>query len=558
MGRLLCSRALPPSPRAAYEAAVAAGRLTEDSHQVAAITLLEQLHGELRVWRPPPPPPPPPPPKESKWKGPALDAYGEPIGGGTFYTGVKNAEEGPGLWERLSGMLSGGSAAGELGEGQEPELDSGIAAPKGLYLYGGSGCGKSMLIDDFLAPSIVAPPKAAASWVRRVHLHEFLLEVHQRAHRMRQETPAMGDPTPYLAYELLCETQVLLLDEVAVTDVADALMMRKLFRRLFHAGMVVVATSNRAPDELYLNGLQRPSFVPFISDVEQRCTVHQLGSGTDYRALATEASGVASLSPDGLGTYLHPLGDATSAQISSLWGLLTDGQPTAPQQLALSGRSLAVPDASSAAAAARFSFGDVCGQPLGAEDYLTLAAAYGIVVIEGVPRLTLSHATELRRLIVMVDALYDANVLLVLSADAPMESLFAAEGSDSHADQFGDVIGNIVQNSGDEAFAWSRTLSRLREMRSEAYVSRARRRKGLKQAERRGTALRLQQMAEQGGFDFAAFAELCQQRRMEVPEPRLKELFDQADADHSGKIDGAEVDKLISLLSADRDMSDER
>lgn len=477
-----------------------------------------------------------------------MDAYGEPIGGGTFYTGVKN-DEGGGLFSSLSGLFGGGGGD-DGGEGKEPELTSSIAAPKGVYMYGGSGCGKSMMVDDFLAPAIVPPPKAAATWVRRVHLHEFMLEVHQRAHRLRQVMPTIGDPTPYLAYELMCETQVLLLDEVAVTDVADALMMRKLFRRLFHAGIVVVATSNRAPSELYLNGLQRASFLPFISDVELRCAVHHLTSTTDYRALATASSGVATLSDDGLGAYLHPLSDVTSSHVSSLWSVLTSGLLTGPQDLDLSGRTLHVPDASMPAAAARFAFPDVCGQPLGAEDYLKMASAYGAVIIEGVPRMTLRDATELRRFIVLVDALYDANALLVLSADAPMEALFSAEGSDAHADKFGDVIGNIVQDSGDEAFAWRRTLSRLREMSSEVYVSRARSRMALKQAERRESAKRLLQMAEVG-FDYAAFAALSREGGMEVSEARLKELFEQADVDRSGKIDRDEVDKLIRRLFSD-------
>jgi hypothetical protein len=151
---------------------------------------------------------------------------------------------------------------------------------------------------------------------------------------------------------------------------------------------------------------------------------------------------------------------------------------------------------------------------------------------------------------VLVDALYDANALLVLSADAPMEALFSAEGSDAHADKFGDVIGNIVQDSGDEAFAWRRTLSRLREMSSEVYVSRARSRMALKQAERRESAKRLLQMAEVG-FDYAAFAALSREGGMEVSEARLKELFEQADVDRSGKIDRDEVDKLIRRLFSD-------
>ena len=286
-----------------------------------------------------------------------MDSYGEPIGGGTFYTGVKNDDDGGGFFSRITGFFSGGSD-----EEQEPNLSS-ITAPRGVYLHGGTGCGKTMMVDRFFGPSVVPPPGAAPTWVRRTHLHEFLMEVHQRAHRLRQETPAMGDPVPYLAYELLCETQVLLLDEVAVTD-ADALMLRKLFRRLFSYGLIVVATSNRAPSELYLNGLQRDSFLPFISDLESRCDIHVLTATTDYRALATAASGIARLTPDGLGAYLYPLDPATDRKVTSLWEMLTHGDgAVGPRELALTGRTLSVRLASDASRAARFSFEELCANP---------------------------------------------------------------------------------------------------------------------------------------------------------------------------------------------------
>ena len=472
------SKRLSISPRTAYDAAVRAGELQQDVHQQTAIDELERLHDELQVWRPPPPPPPPPPPKASKWNGPSIDAYGEPIGGGTFYTGQKTElleDNSSGLWPWLR-SLAGGSAGDEGGEGKEPGLSVESTTPRGVYMHGGTGCGKSMMMDRFFWPSLVAPQGASASWVRRVHLHEFLIEMHQRAHKLREETPTMGDPVPYLAYELACETQVLLLDEVAVADVADALMLRKLFRRLFNFNLVIVVTSNRAPEELYHNGLQRDSFLQFIDDVEQRCYVHKLLSTVDYRALATAASGTARLSPEGLGAYLHPLDASTAARVASLWALLTEGVPTGPHELQLSGRTLEVPAASEARRTARFTFEELCAQPLGAEDYLAVARAYSTVFVEGVPQLTLSESTELRRLITMVDAFYDQQVMLVVSAAVPKEELFVAVGVDAHTDRFADVIGtSLVQESGDENFAFARTLSRLQEMGSQAYVARSNR-----------------------------------------------------------------------------------
>lgn len=204
--------------------------------------------------------------------------------------------------------------------------------------------------------------------------------------------------------------------------------------------------------------------------------MHKLLSTVDYRALATAASGTARLSPEGLGAYLHPLDASTAARVASLWALLTEGVPTGPHELQLSGRTLEVPAASEARRTARFTFEELCAQPLGAEDYLAVARAYSTVFVEGVPQLTLSESTELRRLITMVDAFYDQQVMLVVSAAVPKEELFVAVGVDAHTDRFADVIGtSLVQESGDENFAFARTLSRLQEMGSQAYVARSNR-----------------------------------------------------------------------------------
>ena len=207
--------------------------------------------------------------------------------------------------------------------------------------------------------------------------------------------------------------------------------------------------------------------------MQHRCDVHELASSTDYRSIASAASGTARLSPGGLGAYLHPLGAQTSTDVATLWDLLSEGQPSGPLTLHLSGRSLDVSVACEATRAARFTFDELCGAPLGPEDYLRISRAFGAVIVEDVPQLSLSRSTELRRLITMIDALYDEQVMLVISAAVPMEQLFVRTGSDAHADRFGDVIGNIVQDSGDEGFAWRRTLSRLQEMSSQAYITRS-------------------------------------------------------------------------------------
>jgi cell division protein ZapE len=183
--------------------------------------------------------------------------------------------------------------------------------PRGVYMYGGVGCGKSLLMDTFFEVAPLDPSRK-----RRVHFHEFMLEMHRRMHELRQANPDMGDPMPYIAYDISSATSLICFDEFQVTDVADALVMRRLFRYLFAHGLVLVATSNRKPDELYKNGIQRASFLPFIADLKERCYVHDLASGTDYRTLAAVTA------TEG-GTYLHPLVPQTKARMDQLFATIS-------------------------------------------------------------------------------------------------------------------------------------------------------------------------------------------------------------------------------------------
>jgi protein AFG1 len=471
--RLCSSSSARISPLQAYDAGVKSGELRRDHCQEAALEHLERLYDEMCSWEPLPPPPPPPPPGKKEWRGPKFDAYGQPIGGGAMYTGVDNkqgGDSGGGFFSAI-GSFFGGGGGGEKnskggGEGADPSLEGLDAVPRGVYMHGGVGCGKSFLMDTFFD---CAPLERGQK--RRVHFHEFMLEVHKRMHELRRDSPDMGDPMPYVAYDISVTTKLLCFDEFQVTDVADALVMRRLFRFLFSHGLIMVATSNRQPTELYKNGIQRDSFLPFIDDLQLRCESHDLASGTDYRTLHAVSAGG--------GTYLHPLGPETSARIEELFRRLTKGEKAPAQTLRLRGRELEVPAAGSSVA--RFTFNELCGRPLGAEDYLGIASAFHTVIVEEIPKLSLNEINQVRRLITMVDAFYDQHVRLVLTAAVAASDLFVpdrSQGKDARDPTLaahGDLLGTskYVPSAQDEVFAFDRTLSRLTEMRTHAYLVRA-------------------------------------------------------------------------------------
>ena len=556
-GRLATRRLLSTStagPIEVYKSMVASGQFREDNHQVAAMLHLDRLYNDLLAYEPTPPKKPPPPKGGKEWKGPQFDAYGQPIGGGAAYTGVdKGGAAGAGfsadgdMFAGLRSLFGGGDDAKKKDDpSAEPSLDGLEKVPLGVYMYGGVGVGKSLLMDTFFD---VAPIDKGKK--RRIHFHEFMLEVHRRMHELRQSNPDMGDPIPYIAYDISVVTQLLCFDEFQVTDVADALVMRRLFRYLFAHGLVMVATSNRKPNDLYLNGIQRDSFLPFIDDLQLRCYSHDLASGTDYRTInAVDASG---------GTYMYPLDDSTRSRVDSLFKRLAKDDPlpggkaAGPQTLRLRGRELKVPAAGNAVA--RFTFSELCGRPLGAEDYLGIATAYHTVVVEEVPALSLNEINQVRRLITMVDAFYDQHVRLILTAAVAEDELFipnrntskAAAGKKGKAgdalgsqglEQHGDLLGTskYVPSSQDEVFAFDRTLSRLREMRSHAYLVRA---------------------ASAGSGGHALFNEnrvpvLLYQTGTAISQKEAAELFTSYDVDASGALEKPEVRLLLQDLSERR------
>jgi cell division protein ZapE len=301
--------------------------------------------------------------------------------------------------------------------------------PSGLYIHGPVGRGKSMLMDLFFA----ALPMGAR---RRVHFHAFMLEVHARLAERRQ-CGAAQEPLAVLADRLIEEAWLLCFDEFHVQNIADAMILGRLFEALLERGMVVVATSNYPPERLYEGGLNRDRFLPFIDLLNARLTVVGLGGPTDYRLERLRD----------VATYHQPLGAATDARLEQAFAALTDAAAGAPEVIEVGRRRLTVPKA--ARGVAWFDFEALCEQPLGAADYLALSERYHTVVLSGVPRLTPDKRNQARRFITLVDAFYDRRINLIIDAAVAPEELYPA---------------------GEGAFEFRRTASRLIEMQTRAYV----------------------------------------------------------------------------------------
>ena len=309
------------------------------------------------------------------------------------------------------------------------------AAPRGLYLWGPVGRGKSLLLDLFFEAASVKKK-------RRVHFHEFMLAQHA-AMRDARAAGAGQDQLIAQAAKRVCDNaQLLCFDEVQVTDIADAMILGRLFERLFESGVTIVATSNRPPDELYKNGLNRQLFLPFIEQLKQKLDVISVAGPRDYRLERLMAAPV----------YYAPLGPAAEESMDRAWERLTLGAAPQSVMLDVGGRALKVERA--AAGVARFTFEELCARPLGAADYLEIAERFHAVLLENIPKLSPSMREEAARFRTLIDALYEAKVKLVASADAPPQTLYPA---------------------GDQSFEFERTASRLMEMRSESYLALPRR-----------------------------------------------------------------------------------
>ncbi len=364
-------------PLPAFRAMVAAGELAPDSSQELVATRLQALWTRLRGYDPPP----------------------RPANGNSLFSRLLRREPQP-----------------------EP--------PNGLYIVGEVGRGKSMLLDLFFAAADV--PRR-----QRIHFHRFMQNVHARIHAFRRADPDIDDPIPPLADAIAAEAALLCFDEFQVNDIADAMILGRLFQALFERGVVVVATSNVAPDDLFKDRPGRDAFLPFIALIKQRLDVVTMDAGRDFRRERLR----------GMRTWLVPADARADRELDRAFAELTGGAEGRPETLWVMGRSFVVPLAFEGVA--RCDFDLLCGTALGAGDYLALAQRFHTLILDGIPRLSPDNYDKARRFIVLIDTLYDHRVKLIASADAMPDQLY---------------------QRGENARMFERTASRLDEMQSQDWL----------------------------------------------------------------------------------------
>ncbi|KAJ3210645.1 hypothetical protein HK099_008195, partial [Clydaea vesicula] len=405
-------------PRMHYQSMLESKKLRPDYHQMETVEKLQNLYEKLLNYKP------------------------------------KNKEDGF-SWKSLFGF------------GKKPVLDNGF--PKGLYMYGDSELVANSQFDvtgfsDILYNSTSIPKK------RRVHFHNFMQDIHVRIHELKKVDPKNPDPISKIADDLVEQAWFLCFDELQVTDISDAMILRRLFTELFNRGVIIVVTSNRHPDELYKNGIQRESFIPAIQLLKERLDVHTLDSGIDYRKEKRETYKV----------YFCPIDTYNQNRIKKIWAGLLKGNAATPSEIKFLGRSLQLSETYKKNC--KVTFKEICENPLSSVDYLEFVKYYDTVVLTDVPKLTLSQKNEARRFITLIDALYENKVKLIMSTEVPIDQLFTGDEEDFNG-RFNNIpkaygnwimapekLKSAVFSSEEEIFAFQRAVSRLTEMQSTDYL----------------------------------------------------------------------------------------
>ncbi|MDA1022946.1 MAG: cell division protein ZapE, partial [Proteobacteria bacterium] len=370
----------PQAPLDAYQALLDSGEIKPDPAQRVAMDRLQSLHG-------------------------TLGDYALQVGRKSWKTRLK------------------------LGRNKKP-------VPRGLYMWGGVGRGKSMLMDLFFDTTAIEDRQ-------RVHFHAFMQEVHKRLHSFREAVKAgqankNSDPLVALARVITDQAWLLCFDEFHITDIADAMILGRLFEALFDAGVVVVATSNRRPRDLYKDGLQRDQFLPFIDMIETKLDVLELDSGIDYRLDRLK----------NMETFLTPADSAADEKMDADFHDLSIGGHPRPVTVHVQGRDITIPKEAEGVAMADFA--DLCEENLGPADYLAIAANFHTLILRHIPKLGPDNRNAAKRFVTLIDALYEARVNFICSADVPASELYT---------------------EGDGAFEFERTVSRLMEMQSADYMA---------------------------------------------------------------------------------------